>query len=63
MLSKRQHRKQVEQDAAANGDPQGDATSRGGNGGGDDTAVITSQEGQLVGSGSPRRPRARHGSS
>jgi receptor protein-tyrosine kinase len=63
MLSKRAHRKQVEQDAAGSGVSQGDASSRGGGGGSDDTAVITSQEGQLVGSGSPRRPRARHGSS
>ncbi len=62
MLSKRQHRKQVEHDAAATGGPGSDAPTRGGNDSSDDTAVIGSQEGQLVGSGSQRRLRARHGS-
>jgi len=62
MLSKRQHRKQVEQDAAANGGPRSSDDSRGGGGSADDTAVIGSQEGQLVGTGGQRRPRARHGS-
>jgi capsular exopolysaccharide synthesis family protein len=64
MLSKRQHRKQVEHDAAANGGPRSEASSSGtGNDSSDDTAVIGTQEGQLVGSGGQRRPRARHGSS
>ncbi|HTI78643.1 MAG TPA: Wzz/FepE/Etk N-terminal domain-containing protein [Mycobacterium sp.] len=62
MLSKRQHRKQVEQDAAANGGQRSSDDSRGGGGSADDTAVIGSQEGQLVGTGGQRRPRARHGS-
>jgi tyrosine-protein kinase len=62
MLAKRQHRKQVEHDAAANGGARSDAPS-GGSDSSDDTAVIGTQEGQLVGSGGQRRPRARHGSS
>jgi receptor protein-tyrosine kinase len=60
MLTKRQHRKQVEHDAAANGGPRSDEQR--GNDTSDDTAVIGTQEGQLVGSGGQRRPRARHGS-
>jgi capsular exopolysaccharide synthesis family protein len=64
MLSKRQHRKQVEHDAAVRSGNQRQADgSDAANGSADDTAVIGTQEGQLVGSGSPRRPKARHGSS
>jgi receptor protein-tyrosine kinase len=64
LLSKRQHRKQVERDAAVGGHQRPtDGGSGAANGSADDTAVIGTQEGQLVGSGSPRRPRARHGSS
>jgi receptor protein-tyrosine kinase len=63
MLSQRQHRKQVENDAAGGGNQRTEHTaSRSANGDADDTAVIGTQEGQLVDSGSPRRPRARHGS-
>jgi capsular exopolysaccharide synthesis family protein len=62
MLSKRQHRKQVEHDAAGVGQPRSaDASSRAGNDDAEDTAVF-GPEGQLVGSGNPRRSRARHGS-
>ena len=60
MIAKRQHRRQVEHDAAGtdphDGDTRDDGSAE------DDTAVIASQDSQLVGSGSPRRPRARHGS-
>jgi receptor protein-tyrosine kinase len=63
MLSRRQHRKQVENDAAGGGNQRTEHTaSRAVSRDADDTAVIGSQEGQLVDSGSPRRPRARHGS-
>jgi capsular exopolysaccharide synthesis family protein len=66
MLSKRQHRKQVEHDAAAGGGQRAAEASSAGAASTDDTAVIGTPEGHLVGSsGGPRRPtpRARHGSS
>jgi Mrp family chromosome partitioning ATPase len=65
LLSKRQHRMQVEHDAAATSGHQRptDGGPGAASGSADDTAVIGTQEGQLVASGSPRRPRARHGSS
>jgi receptor protein-tyrosine kinase len=64
LLSKRQHRKQVEHDGAGSGQQQAsDASPAAADKSADDTAAFGSQEGQLVGTGNPRRPRARHGSS
>jgi tyrosine-protein kinase len=64
MLTKRQHRKQVEHDAAAGTARLRDGEqTHDGDGSVDDTAVIESNDGQLVGSGTPPRTRARHGSS
>ncbi len=59
MIAKRQHRRQVEHDAAVGAPGEGGTRDDEGS---EDTAVIGSQDSQLVGSGSPRRPRARHGS-
>jgi receptor protein-tyrosine kinase len=59
MIAKRQHRRQVERDAAGSAPRDRDTRD---NGGDDDTTVIGSHDSQLVGSGSPQRPRARHGS-
>jgi capsular exopolysaccharide synthesis family protein len=61
MLSKRQHRKQVERDGAGGQSRPADASSRAANDD-DETAAIGTQEGQLVGTGNQRRPKARHGS-
>lgn len=58
MIAKRQHRRQVEHDEAGSGARDVDTRDDGG----EDTAEIGSQDSQLVGSGSPRRLRARHGS-
>ncbi len=64
LLSKRQHRKQVEHDAGAGGGVKRSADEGSAAGSSDETTVIgRPEDGQLVGSGGQRRPRARHGSS
>lgn len=64
MLSKRAHRKQVEHDAAGSAQTRAAETrSRPENGDTEETAAFGAQDGQLVGTGNPRRTtRARHGS-
>jgi receptor protein-tyrosine kinase len=62
MLSKRQHRKQVEHDAAGGQPRPAGAASRAEDDDADDTTALRTEEGQLVGTGNPRRTRARHGS-